>query len=61
MRSIERTRGKHDDIVDALGLCGQLMDRFTPGRVPEKPEPIAFNNAYVPRIDDDLWPSFKTL
>jgi len=24
--------GKHDDIVDALGLVGQLMDKFAPGR-----------------------------
>jgi predicted phage terminase large subunit-like protein len=23
--------GRHDDQVDALGLCGQLMDRFAPG------------------------------
>ena len=27
--------GRHDDQVDALGLCGQLMDRFAPGCVPE--------------------------
>jgi predicted phage terminase large subunit-like protein len=53
--------GKHDDIVDALGLCGQLMDRFTPGRVAKKPETRAFDGGYVPRIDDDLWPSFLTL
>jgi predicted phage terminase large subunit-like protein len=53
--------GKHDDIVDALGLCGQLMDRFTPGRVAKKPEPRAFDGGYVPRVDDDLWPSFLTL
>jgi hypothetical protein len=25
--------GKHDDIVDALGLVGQLMDKFAPGRL----------------------------
>jgi hypothetical protein len=26
--------GKHDDMVDALGLVGQLMDKFAPGRLP---------------------------
>ncbi len=26
--------GKHDDMVDALGLAGQLLDRMTPGQVP---------------------------
>jgi hypothetical protein len=25
--------GKHDDIVDALGLVGQLMEKFAPGRL----------------------------
>jgi predicted phage terminase large subunit-like protein len=30
--------GKHDDIVDALGLIGQLLDHITPGNKPE-PEP----------------------
>jgi hypothetical protein len=25
--------GKHDDMVDALGLVGQLMDKFAPGRL----------------------------
>ena len=30
--------GKHDDIVDALGLIGQLMDKFAPGYVPKKPQ-----------------------
>ena len=28
--------GRHDDQVDALGLCGQLMDRFAPGYVPRR-------------------------
>src|SRR5215831_15077601 len=33
--------GKHDDIVDALGLIGQILDRMSPGRPlePEKPRP----------------------
>jgi predicted phage terminase large subunit-like protein len=30
--------GKHDDIVDALGLVGQLLDHITPGNRPEPPE-----------------------
>jgi hypothetical protein len=40
--------GRHDDIVDALGLCGQLMEKFAPGHVPRKPEAIAWNGAYEP-------------
>jgi hypothetical protein len=28
--------GKHDDQVDALGLVGQLMDKYQPGYVPKK-------------------------
>jgi len=33
--------GKHDDIVDALGLIGQILDKMSPGRPlePEKPRP----------------------
>jgi predicted phage terminase large subunit-like protein len=32
--------GKHDDIVDALGLIGQILDRMSPGRpLEEKPRP----------------------
>jgi hypothetical protein len=30
--------GKHDDQVDALGLVGQLMDRYVPGYIPKKPD-----------------------
>jgi predicted phage terminase large subunit-like protein len=30
--------GKYDDQVDALGLCGQLIDRMIHGREPPKPE-----------------------
>ena len=30
--------GKHDDMVDALGLVGQLMDKFAPGRALPKEE-----------------------
>jgi hypothetical protein len=48
--------GKHDDIVDALGLCGQLLDKFTPGHVPIslKPSLNARDKAYVPY---DAWNS----
>src|SRR5262249_61634753 len=33
--------GKHDDIVDALGLIGQILDRMSPGHPlePDKPRP----------------------
>jgi hypothetical protein len=27
--------GKHDDQVDALGLVGQLLDKWAPGGVPK--------------------------
>jgi hypothetical protein len=37
--------GKHDDIVDAIGLVGQLMDRYVPGHVPKKP-------------DNEKWPGY---
>jgi hypothetical protein len=30
--------GKHDDIVGALGLIGQLLDTIMPGNKPEPPE-----------------------
>jgi predicted phage terminase large subunit-like protein len=29
--------GRHDDIVDALGLVGQLLDKMADGRVPKGP------------------------
>jgi hypothetical protein len=53
--------GKHDDIVDALGLCGQLMDKFARGHVPRKAEPSpepspwdAWHKRYAPY---DAWNS----
>ena len=30
--------GKHDDIVDALGLVGRLLDRMMSGQKPKTPE-----------------------
>jgi hypothetical protein len=38
--------GKHDDIVDALGLVGQLLDTWAPGRTP-----IIEAGAFVPPRD----------
>jgi predicted phage terminase large subunit-like protein len=41
--------GRHDDQVDALGLCSQLMDKFAPGYVPREPDPNAeWDRAYRP-------------
>jgi len=31
---------RHDDIVDALGLVGQLLDRMADGRKPTPPKPV---------------------
>jgi hypothetical protein len=39
--------GKHDDIVDALGLVGQLLDRMQSGQKPPKPEPPDDVSGYV--------------
>jgi predicted phage terminase large subunit-like protein len=56
--------GKHDDIVDALGLVGQLMDKFTPGYVPKSLDSeFKWDKAY--RSADELYSnlgnSFMTL
>ncbi|MGB6445878.1 MAG: phage terminase large subunit [Xanthobacteraceae bacterium] len=32
--------GKHDDMVDALGLIGQILDRMNAGTKPKQPPPI---------------------
>jgi hypothetical protein len=40
--------GKHDDQVVALGLVGQLMDKYVPGHVPKKePENEKWPHAMV--------------
>ena len=44
--------GKHDDQVDALGLAGQLLDKWAPGGVP-KIDPALF---VVPRDYVALYP-----
>jgi len=53
--------GRNDDCVDALGLVGQLMDKFAPGYVPKKPETTAWEKAYAPAYDEKLNDSFLTL
>jgi predicted phage terminase large subunit-like protein len=56
--------GRHDDQVDALGLVGQLMDKFTPGYVP-KPLDSEFewDRTYIPadELYSNLGNSFMTL
>ena len=49
--------GRHDDIVDALGLVGQLLDRMLSGEKPQVPEPPGNMSGYAPfvapsRLDD---------
>ena len=49
--------GRHDDIVDALGLVGQLLDRMLSGEKPQVPEPPCNISGYAPfvapsRLDD---------
>ena len=55
--------GKHDDIVDALGLVGQLMDKFAPGRLPIETFEWKGDNGYSREIDvyGPLRDSFMTL
>ena len=54
--------GKHDDQVDALGLVGQLLDKWAPGGVP-KLEPMSFRpiNDYQPYRRDEPLLSLKVL
>jgi hypothetical protein len=55
--------GKHDDIVDALGLVGQLMDKFAPGRLPPEAFEWKPDAGYSREIDvsGPLRDSFMTL
>lgn len=53
--------GKHDDIVDTLGLIGQLLDKMQHGLVPGKPDKPKNSSGYSPmrsesRADD--WVSY---
>ncbi len=54
--------GKHDDQVDALGLVGQLLDRFSPRQKPKSPE-VPHHDAYRSASDDmpDVSSSVKLL
>jgi predicted phage terminase large subunit-like protein len=52
--------GKHDDQVDALGLVGQLMDRYVPGFIPKKPDTEKWRG-YAPAYDDERSQSILTL
>jgi predicted phage terminase large subunit-like protein len=47
--------GKHDDIVDALGLIGQLLDLMIPppGPKPDAPPRDSWDRAFRGRDDDD--------
>ena len=49
--------GKHDDIVDALGLIGQLLDYMAVGKKPD-PEPERPKDTGYRRYDfesDEGW------
>jgi hypothetical protein len=45
--------GKHDDQVDALGLVGQLLDKWAPGGVP-KVEPGFFRPPPIDLLETQL-------
>jgi predicted phage terminase large subunit-like protein len=54
--------GQHDDIVDALGLVGQLMDRWSPGVRPERKASEFKDRAYVAKdLHEQRPPSFMTM
>jgi hypothetical protein len=53
--------GKHDDQVDALGLVGQLMDRYVPGIVKKKPDNEKSLGYVSGEEIGDRIPSFLTL
>jgi predicted phage terminase large subunit-like protein len=54
--------GKHDDVVDALGLVGQLLDKFSPGMKPPKKDTSFKDKSYRIRdLDSERLPSFLTL
>jgi hypothetical protein len=40
--------GKYDDMVDALGLIGQLLDQMTPGQKPKQPAKPKPDTGYRP-------------
>lgn len=46
--------GKHDDIVDALGLTGQLLDLVSSGKNPEAPDPLKNGHIYQAAADGTI-------
>jgi hypothetical protein len=48
-------------MVDALGLAGQLMDKFAPGRLPLVAFEWKGDTGYSREIDGPLRDSFMTL
>jgi predicted phage terminase large subunit-like protein len=55
--------GRHDDMVDALGLIGQMLDMFLAGPRPKKNTGLLFDpekDAYRPKDDEHNY-SFKTI
>jgi predicted phage terminase large subunit-like protein len=54
--------GRHDDCVDALGLAGQLLDKWSPGMRPPKRVTEFVDKAYrAYPLDEERLPSFMTL
>ncbi len=51
--------GRHDDIVDMLGLAGQLLDKMMAGRVPKKPDPTV-RDGYAEHRDERASDSLVT-
>ena len=50
--------GKHDDIVDALGLVGQLLDLISSGRAPELDIPRMKGIGYIANEDGTIQTEF---
>jgi hypothetical protein len=46
---------------DALGLVGQLMDKFALGYLPKKPEKTLWDKAYGVTQQEPLYDGFMTL
>jgi predicted phage terminase large subunit-like protein len=44
--------GSHDDAVDALALCFQLLETMGKGRIPKPPEPEKRKSGYRSALDD---------
>jgi predicted phage terminase large subunit-like protein len=47
--------GKHDDCVDSLGLCGQLLDRMLVGQKAKAPKPVVRDRYVKPESNDVTW------